>query len=123
MERLPAAGLQRNVSFLKCGLGRPHLSGYNNLSSFGSAHSCCAAQVTGGRNGYGAKLANIFSKEFTIETCDGRSLYTQVSLRTFQGFLLRSRTEPSTLAVRQHNWTVRLDVAQAMVCACQGRSL
>ncbi|KAK9813254.1 hypothetical protein WJX72_011500 [[Myrmecia] bisecta] len=29
-------------------------------------------KVTGGRNGYGAKLANIFSTEFTIETCDGR---------------------------------------------------
>ena len=27
--------------------------------------------MTGGRNGYGAKLANIFSTEFVIETCDG----------------------------------------------------
>ena len=27
-------------------------------------------KVTGGRNGYGAKLANIFSKEFTVETAD-----------------------------------------------------
>ena len=35
-------------------------------------------QVTGGRNGYGAKLANIFSTEFTIETCDGKSQYKQV---------------------------------------------
>ncbi len=25
----------------------------------------------GGRNGYGAKLANIFSTEFIVETCDG----------------------------------------------------
>ncbi len=32
----------------------------------------CNGQVTGGRNGYGAKLANIFSTEFVIETCDGR---------------------------------------------------
>ena len=32
----------------------------------------CDMQVTGGRNGYGAKLANIFSTEFTIETCDGK---------------------------------------------------
>lgn len=31
----------------------------------------CIMQVTGGRNGYGAKLTNIFSTEFTIETCDG----------------------------------------------------
>src|SRR3954447_865775 len=27
-------------------------------------------KVTGGRNGYGAKLANIFSTEFIIETAD-----------------------------------------------------
>ena len=26
--------------------------------------------MTGGRNGYGAKLANIFSSEFTVETAD-----------------------------------------------------
>lgn len=37
-------------------------------------------QVTGGRNGYGAKLANIFSKEFIVETCDGarKRRYKQV---------------------------------------------
>lgn len=29
-------------------------------------------KVTGGRNGYGAKLANIFSKKFVVETCDGK---------------------------------------------------
>ena len=28
-------------------------------------------QVTGGRNGYGAKLANIFSTSFVVETADG----------------------------------------------------
>jgi len=30
------------------------------------------AKVTGGRNGYGAKLCNIFSDEFTVETADAR---------------------------------------------------
>lgn len=37
-------------------------------------------KVTGGRNGYGAKLANIFSTEFVIETCDGarQKRYRQV---------------------------------------------
>lgn len=30
-------------------------------------------KVTGGRNGYGAKLCNIFSTEFTVETADSRS--------------------------------------------------
>lgn len=29
-------------------------------------------KTTGGRNGYGAKLTNIFSTEFVIETADGR---------------------------------------------------
>ena len=32
----------------------------------------CCVQVTGGRNGFGAKLTNIFSTEFTVETCDGQ---------------------------------------------------
>ena len=30
-------------------------------------------KVTGGRNGYGAKLTNIFSTQFTIETSDSDS--------------------------------------------------
>lgn len=30
-------------------------------------------KVTGGRNGYGAKLCNIFSSEFTVETSDKES--------------------------------------------------
>ncbi|EKE37602.1 hypothetical protein ENUP19_0294G0003 [Entamoeba nuttalli] len=34
-------------------------------------------KVTGGRNGYGAKLANIFSTKFSIETCDGKKIYKQ----------------------------------------------
>jgi DNA topoisomerase-2 len=35
-------------------------------------------KVTGGRNGYGAKLANIFSTEFVVETADGRHHFVQV---------------------------------------------
>lgn len=36
-------------------------------------------KVTGGRNGFGAKLCNIFSTEFTVETCDANTglLYKQ----------------------------------------------
>merc|ERR1719440_975055 len=34
-------------------------------------------KVTGGRNGYGAKLTNIFSKKFKIETADKSKKYTQ----------------------------------------------
>jgi DNA topoisomerase-2 len=37
-------------------------------------------KVVGGRNGYGAKLANVFSTEFVIETADGQKKYSQ----TFQ---------------------------------------
>lgn len=46
------------------------------------SHPYCV-QVTGGRNGYGAKLANIFSTEFVIETCDGKRQrqYKQVGSR------------------------------------------
>lgn len=38
-------------------------------------------KTTGGRNGYGAKLTNIFSTEFVVETADGKRLkkYKQVS--------------------------------------------
>ena len=41
-------------------------------------------KVTGGRNGYGAKLCNIFSTEFTVETACSESgkLFKQVSLST-----------------------------------------
>ena len=37
-------------------------------------------KVTGGRNGYGAKLCNIFSTEFTVETSSSLSgkLFKQV---------------------------------------------
>ena len=31
-------------------------------------------KVTGGRNGYGAKLCNIFSTEFIVETADAKSM-------------------------------------------------
>jgi DNA topoisomerase-2 len=33
--------------------------------------------VNGGMNGIGAKLTNIFSTLFTVETCDGKTKYTQ----------------------------------------------
>lgn len=35
-------------------------------------------RVTGGRNGYGAKLANVFSKMFRVTICDGKKMYDQV---------------------------------------------
>ncbi|RVX73300.1 DNA topoisomerase 2 [Exophiala mesophila] len=38
----------------------------------GSNYDDDQAKITGGRNGYGAKLCNIFSTEFTVETADSR---------------------------------------------------
>ena len=39
-------------------------------------------KVTGGRNGYGAKLCNIFSTKFVVETCssDSGKKFKQVGL-------------------------------------------
>lgn len=34
-------------------------------------------RLTGGRNGHGAKLCNIFATKFTVETCDGVKKYKQ----------------------------------------------
>lgn len=48
-------------------------------------------RVTGGRNGYGAKLANVFSKEFSIKICDGRKIYEQNWSKNM------SQVDPATL--------------------------
>jgi len=34
-------------------------------------------RMTGGRNGFGAKLCNLFSTRFTVETCDGQQIFKQ----------------------------------------------
>ena len=35
-------------------------------------------KTVGGKNGYGAKLTNIYSKEFIVRTCDGKIAFEQV---------------------------------------------
>jgi DNA topoisomerase-2 len=35
-------------------------------------------KVVGGKNGYGAKLTNIYSREFVVRTCDGKLQFEQV---------------------------------------------
>jgi DNA topoisomerase II len=60
-------------------------------------------QVTGGRNGYGAKLANIFSTEFVIETCDGsrQKRYRQVFSKN-----MTKKGDPKISACKAtDNWT------------------
>lgn len=60
-------------------------------------------KTTGGRNGYGAKLANIFSTEFTIETADGKRLrrYKQVFTNNMS---LKSEPKITTCKANE-NWT------------------
>ncbi|KAK1370431.1 DNA topoisomerase 2 [Heracleum sosnowskyi] len=60
-------------------------------------------KTTGGRNGYGAKLANIFSTEFVIETADGKRLkkYKQVFSNN-----MGKKSEPNiTKCKASDNWT------------------
>ncbi|KAF2725762.1 DNA topoisomerase II, partial [Polychaeton citri CBS 116435] len=55
----------------KEGIYIPELIFGNLLTS--SNYDDDQAKVTGGRNGYGAKLTNIYSTEFTLETVDSKS--------------------------------------------------
>ena len=48
-------------------------------------------KVTGGRNGFGAKLVNIFSKEFTVETGDAKK--NKYYIQTFSNNM-SEKTEP-----------------------------
>ncbi|XP_006647737.2 DNA topoisomerase 2 [Oryza brachyantha] len=60
-------------------------------------------KTTGGRNGYGAKLTNIFSTEFVIETADGRrqKKYKQVFSEN-----MGKKSEPQITKCKQgENWT------------------
>ena len=57
--------------------------------------------MTGGRNGFGAKLANIFSTKFVIETGDGSREYHQ----TFTDNM-NSKEEPSIKSAKlKSGWT------------------
>ncbi|KAJ4833336.1 DNA topoisomerase 2 [Turnera subulata] len=60
-------------------------------------------KTTGGRNGYGAKLTNIFSREFIIETADGRrqKKYKQVFSNN-----MGKKSEPVITKCKEgENWT------------------
>ncbi|GLJ21974.1 hypothetical protein SUGI_0411630 [Cryptomeria japonica] len=60
-------------------------------------------KTTGGRNGYGAKLTNIFSTEFIIETADGKrqKKYKQVFTNN-----MSSKSEPTITKCKEgENWT------------------
>eukprot|EP01102_Stenamoeba_stenopodia_P016274 TRINITY_DN566_c1_g4_i1.p1 TRINITY_DN566_c1_g4~~TRINITY_DN566_c1_g4_i1.p1 ORF type:complete len:1163 (-),score=255.03 TRINITY_DN566_c1_g4_i1:273-3761(-) len=59
-------------------------------------------KVVGGRNGYGAKLANIFSTEFTVETSDStvKKKYKQVWKNNMQ-----EKTEPKITSYSGNDYT------------------
>ena len=54
-------------------------------------------RVTGGRNGYGAKLANVFSKKFWIVNSDGKKVYRQMwydNMSRCDPPVIEAKTEP-----------------------------
>ena len=61
---------------------------FGNLMS-GSNYDDSEDRVVAGTNGYGSKLTNVFSRQFTISTCDGKKSF----LQTFSNNM-RERTEP-----------------------------
>ncbi|KAG4982547.1 hypothetical protein JHK87_027296 [Glycine soja] len=67
-------------------------------------------KTTGGRNGYGAKLTNIFSTEFVIETADGKrqKKYKQVvifALKVFSDNMGKKSEPVITKCKVGENWT------------------
>lgn len=65
-------------------------------------------KTTGGRNGLGAKLANIFSTHFTVETFDGKHKYKQVfsdNMTVIGRPSVRSHTSKAKFASTRSQWT------------------
>ena len=58
------------------GVYNPELIFGNILTS--SNYDDTQERITGGLNGLGSKLTNIFSKKFIVETCDGKLEYKQI---------------------------------------------
>ena len=61
---------------------------FGNLMS-GSNYDDSEDRIGAGTNGYGAKLTNVFSKQFSISTCDGKNHFTQTFTNN-----MRERGEP-----------------------------
>jgi DNA topoisomerase-2 len=61
---------------------------FGNLMS-GSNYDDSEDRVVAGLNGYGSKLTNVFSKQFTVSTCDGKNSFYQVFSNN-----MRERTTP-----------------------------
>ena len=61
-------------------------------------------KLTGGRNGYGSKLTNIFSQEFVIETCDGKGSQKRYR-QTFSNNMKTIGKPVITKCLKKENWT------------------
>ena len=61
-------------------------------------------KLTGGRNGYGAKLANVFSTEFVVETCDGGGSGRRYR-QTFRNNMQDKDTPEISKCKASENWT------------------
>ena len=61
-------------------------------------------KLTGGRNGYGSKLTNIFSEEFVIETCDGSGSQKRYR-QTFTNNMKSIGKPVITKCGKKENWT------------------
>ena len=61
---------------------------FGNLMS-GSNYDDTEERTVAGTNGLGAKLSNVFSKEFTVSSCDGKNHFLQVFSSN-----MRERTQP-----------------------------
>ncbi|QDZ25819.1 DNA topoisomerase II [Chloropicon primus] len=61
-------------------------------------------KLTGGRNGYGSKLTNIFSSEFVIETCDGKGSQKRYRQR-FSNNMKEIGKPEITKCLKRDNWT------------------
>lgn len=64
-----------------------------------------ADRFTGGMNGYGAKLTNVLSSKFTVETADGTNKFTQTWTGPETGTGMRSTTGPKVKACTKKSFT------------------
>ena len=64
-----------------------------------------ADRFTGGMNGYGAKLTNVLSSKFTVETADGTHKFTQTWTGPETGTGMRSTTGPKVKACSKKSFT------------------
>ena len=60
-------------------------------------------KIVGGKNGYGAKLTNIFSKEFVVETVDSRT--KKIFKQTYSDNMSK-RTEPDIKDTKSSSYTM-----------------